>query len=95
MIRTIEYAVYKEDSVEMIGKTMLPADDLRELEQRTDHADIYPGILLRPIRILYSGTGTSVTVVNISNSGATMSADITVGTPCEGSRHIMTCSRDN
>jgi len=44
MIRTIEYAVYKEDSVEMIGKTMLPADDLRELEQRTDHADIYPGI---------------------------------------------------
>jgi len=47
MIRTIKYAVYEEDSVKMIGKTMLPADDLRELEQRTDHAnnaDTYPGV---------------------------------------------------
>jgi immune inhibitor A len=68
------------------------ADHLWELEHKTGRADSedpFPGrtanrnfsALTSPNSDSYSGTGTSVSVVNISNSGATMTADITVGTP--------------
>jgi immune inhibitor A len=71
---------------------LVQADNLWELEQMADYADNadpYPGITVNrnfsgassPNSDSYSGTGTSVSVVNISNSGATMTADITVGSP--------------
>jgi immune inhibitor A len=71
---------------------LVQADNLWELEQKTgyaDNTDPYPGRMVNrnfsgaswPNSDSYSGTGTSVSVVNISNSGATMTADITVGTP--------------
>lgn len=71
---------------------LVQADNLWELERKSgyaDNTDPYPGRMVNrnfssstsPNSNSYSGTGTSVSVVNISNSGATMTADITVGTP--------------
>ncbi len=71
---------------------LVQADNLWEMEKKigyADNADPFPGITVNrnfsgatsPNSNSYSGTGTSVSVVNISNSGATMTADITVGTP--------------
>jgi hypothetical protein len=71
---------------------LVQADDLWEMEKKigyADNADPFPGSTVNrnfsgsssPNSNSYSGTGTSVSVVNISNSGATMTADITVGTP--------------
>lgn len=71
---------------------LVQADNAWELEQKADfadNADPYPGSANNnafsagslPNSNSYSGTGTSVSVVNISNSGATMTANITVGTP--------------
>jgi immune inhibitor A len=71
---------------------LVQADNLWELEQQTgyaDNADPYPGNTVNrtfsgsssPSSNAYSGTGTSVSVVSISNSGAVMTADIAVGSP--------------
>lgn len=71
---------------------LIQADNLWELDQGTgygDTGDPYPGItsntnftdLTSPNSKAYSGTGTSVSLVNISNSGATMTADIVIGIP--------------
>jgi len=71
---------------------LIQADNLWELDQGTGYGDIgdpYPGSsantsftnLTSPNSDAYSGTGTSVALVNISNLGPTMTADIAVGTP--------------
>lgn len=71
---------------------LVQADNLWELEQNTDYGDTgdpYPGSTVNrtfsaassPNSNAYSGTGTQVSVVSISNSGVTMTADITVGSP--------------
>jgi immune inhibitor A len=71
---------------------LVQADNLWELEKQigyADHADPFPGSTdnrnfsgaTSPNSNSYSGTGTSVSIVNISNSGANMTADVTVGTP--------------
>ncbi len=68
------------------------ADSLWELEKNLDNGDTgdpFPGISTNrsflgssnPNSYAYSGTGTSVSVVNISNSGASMTADIAIGSP--------------
>ncbi len=68
------------------------ADNLWELEQNIDYGDTgdpYPGSTVNrtfsaassPNSNSYAGTGTQVSVVNISNSGVTMTADIAVGSP--------------
>lgn len=68
------------------------ADNLWDLEQDTDGGDLgdpHPGITANrnfsgsssPSSDSYAGTGTLVSVVNISNSGAVMTADLAVGTP--------------
>lgn len=71
---------------------LVQADNLWEMEKKlgyADNGDPFPGSTANsnfsgatsPNSNSYSGTGTSVSVVNISNSGATMTADITVGIP--------------
>lgn len=71
---------------------LVPADNLWEMEHNIDDGDIgdpYPGAVVNrtfsssssPNSNSYSGTGTLVSVVNISNSGMTMTADIAVGSP--------------
>lgn len=71
---------------------LVQADNLWELEHQTGYADLadpYPGYTINrtfsgstsPNSDDYSGTGTSVSVVSISNSGTVMTADITVGSP--------------
>ena len=68
------------------------ADNLWELEKNLDYGDTgdpYPGSTVNrtfssgssPNSNAYAGTATQVSVVNISNSGASMTADIAVGTP--------------
>jgi immune inhibitor A len=70
------------------------ADNLWQMEQDIsygDGGDPYPGTTVNttfsgsssPSSDSYSGTGTLVSVVNISNSGAVMTADIAVGSPQE------------
>jgi len=71
---------------------LVQADNLWEMEKNigyADNADPFPGSTVNrnfsgitsPNSNSYSGTGTSVSLVSISNSGAIMTADITVGTP--------------
>jgi immune inhibitor A len=70
------------------------ADGLWEMEKNIDNGDTgdpYPGSTVNrsfsagstPSSDSYAGTGTMVSVVNISNSGTTMTADMAVGTPQE------------
>jgi hypothetical protein len=91
MFGMMKYADSYRNAVFAIGATILQADDFWEPEHKTDHADIrdfFPGAgvnrsfsgVTSPNSNSYSGTGTSVAVVNISNSGATTTADIAVGT---------------
>ncbi len=71
---------------------LVQADNLWELEHKTgygDTGDPFPGSTLNyafsgatsPNSDAYSGTGTSVSLVNISSSGAAMTADISIGIP--------------
>jgi len=71
---------------------LIQADNLWELEKNVDSGDSgdpYPGSTLNrafsplstPNSNSYAGTGTLVSVVNISNSGVEMTADIAVGSP--------------
>lgn len=71
---------------------VVQADNLWDLEHNVDSGDTgdsYPGSTVNrtfsgvssPNSDSYAGTGTLVSVVNISNSGASMTADFAVGTP--------------